>query len=70
MAEAFVKTFNRGYVYLNDLPDAATVMARLPEWIEDYNRIHPVRAFKYGSEDQSLPPRSQSEHSDLGITMF
>lgn len=40
MTDAFVKTFKRDYVYLNDLPYAAMVMARLPEWIEDYNRTH------------------------------
>lgn len=44
MAEAFVKTFKRDYVYLNDRPDATTVMARLSEWIEDYNRSHPQGA--------------------------
>jgi hypothetical protein len=26
MAESFVKTFKRDYVYVNDLPDAMTVM--------------------------------------------
>ena len=49
MAEAFVKTFKRDYVYLNDLPDAATVMARLPEWVEDYNRSHPHKGLKMKS---------------------
>jgi len=41
MAEAFVKTFKRDYVYLNDLPDAITVINALPRWIEDYNCSHP-----------------------------
>jgi putative transposase len=41
MAEAFVKTFKRDYVYLNDLPDATTVINALPAWIEDYNCNHP-----------------------------
>ena len=41
MAEAFVKTFKRDYVYLNDLPDATTVINALPAWIEDYNCSHP-----------------------------
>ena len=49
MAEAFVKTFKRDYVYLNDLPDAATVMAKLPEWIEDYNRSHRHKGLKMKS---------------------
>jgi putative transposase len=41
MAEAFVKTIKRDYVYLDDLPDAQTVMQKLPYWIADYNRCHP-----------------------------
>lgn len=49
IAEAFVKTFKRDYVYLNDLPDAATLMARLPEWIEDYNHRHPHKWLKMKS---------------------
>jgi hypothetical protein len=30
MAAASAKTFKRDYVYLNDLPDALTVMSKLP----------------------------------------
>ena len=41
MAEAFVKTFKRDYVYLNRLPSAAEVIAQLPKWFADYNEIHP-----------------------------
>lgn len=41
MAEAFVKTFKRDYVYMHDLPDAETVMNLLPLWFEDYNIHHP-----------------------------
>lgn len=41
MAEAFVKTFKRDYVYLNRLPSAAEVIAQLPGWFVDYNEIHP-----------------------------
>ena len=41
MAEAFVKTFKRDYVYLNRLPSAAEVIAQLPGWFADYNEIHP-----------------------------
>jgi hypothetical protein len=39
MAEAFVKTFKRDYVYVNKLPDAVTVMEQLPKWFEDYNEV-------------------------------
>lgn len=46
MAEAFVKTFKRDYVYLNDVPDAATVLNTLLLWIEDYNCNHPHSGLK------------------------
>lgn len=35
IAESFVKTFKRDYVYVNDLPDVVTVMEKLAEWMED-----------------------------------
>ena len=41
MAEAFVKTFKRDFVYLADLRDAITVLAQLPKWFEEYNENHP-----------------------------
>jgi transposase InsO family protein len=41
MAEAFVKTFKRDYVYVHDRPDAQSVLSRLSAWFEDYNEIHP-----------------------------
>lgn len=49
MAESFVKTFKRDYVYLNDRPDAVTVMVALDGWFEDYNEIHPHKALKMAS---------------------
>lgn len=49
MAEAFVKTFKRDYVYLNDVPDAETVMRYLPTGIEDYNCNHPHGGLKMRS---------------------
>lgn len=41
MAEAFIKTFKRDYVYIHHRPDAQTVMAQLPHWFDDYNEVHP-----------------------------
>jgi transposase InsO family protein len=41
LGEAFVKTFKRDYVRVNPLPDAATAIAQIPGWIDDYNEIHP-----------------------------
>ena len=49
MAEAFVKTFKRDYVYLNKLETAATVMTQLPNWFEDYNEVHPPRGLQMRS---------------------
>jgi putative transposase len=46
MAESFVKTFKRDYVYMNELPDALTVLKKLPEWFEDYNNNHPHKGLK------------------------
>lgn len=46
MAEAFVKTFKRDYVYLSERPNAATVMAQLAGWFEDYNSFHPHSGLK------------------------
>jgi transposase InsO family protein len=48
MAEAFVKTFKRDYVYLNKLERAEVVMSQLDAWFHDYNEVHPhldLRAF-------------------------
>lgn len=40
MAEAFVKTFKRNYLYVNDWPDARMVLNQRPKWFEDYNEHH------------------------------
>jgi putative transposase len=44
MAEAFVKTFKRDYVYLKRNPDAATVLERLQASFDDYNTVRPHSA--------------------------
>jgi transposase InsO family protein len=49
MAEAFVKTFKRDYVYLNRLETAAGVMQQLPTWFDDYNEVAPHRGLKMRS---------------------
>ena len=49
MAEAFVKTFKRDYVYVHDRPDAQTVLSQLPAWFEDYNESHPHKALRMKS---------------------
>lgn len=44
MAEAFVKSFKRDYVYTNDCVSANWVIQRLPEWFRDYNELAPHSA--------------------------
>ncbi|EFL50819.1 Integrase catalytic region [Solidesulfovibrio fructosivorans JJ]] len=39
IAEAFVKTFKRDYVYVHDRPDAQTALSKLAAWFEDYNEV-------------------------------
>lgn len=54
MAEAFVKTFKRDYVYLNELPSAAEVIAQLPGWFADYNERHPHKGLGMRSPREYL----------------
>ena len=49
MAEAFVKTFKRDYVYVHDRPDAQTVLSQLSMWFEDYNEVHPHKSLRMKS---------------------
>ena len=49
MAESFVKTFKRDYVYVHDRPDALTVLSQLSAWFEDYNESHPHKALQMKS---------------------
>lgn len=44
MAESFVKTIKRDYVYTSDCYDADTVLEMLPKWFADYNEIAPHSA--------------------------
>jgi putative transposase len=49
MAEAFVKTFKRDYVRVSPIPDAATALALIDAWMEDYNTVHPHSRLGYRS---------------------
>lgn len=57
MAEAFVKTFKRDYVWFGNLKDAQTVMAQLPKWMEDYNEKAPHKALNMLSPREFLEQR-------------
>ena len=52
MAEAFVKTFKRDYVWSADLSNARAVMEQLPRWFEDYNEVAPHKGLKMLSPRQ------------------
>jgi transposase InsO family protein len=54
MAEAFVKTFKRDYVYLNQLETAESVMQQLPTWFDDYNEVAPHRGLKMRSPREHM----------------
>ena len=49
MAEAFVRTFKRDYVRVSPIPDAATALAAIEGWINDYNEVHPHSRLGYRS---------------------
>ena len=49
MAESFVKTFKRDYVYLNELHSGVSVMSQLAAWFEDYNEMHPHKGLRLQS---------------------
>ncbi len=52
MAEAFVKTFKRDYVWNANLSDARTVMSQLDGWFEDYNEKAPHKGLRMLSPRQ------------------
>lgn len=54
MAESFVKTFKRDYVFVHDRPDAKTVMAQLDQWFNDYNEWHPHKGLRMKSPRQYI----------------
>jgi putative transposase len=59
ISEAFVHTLKRDYVHVSPLPDAATALTSLPNWIEDYNENHP---------HSGLRMRSPREHRAIVST--
>ena len=52
MAEAFVKTFKRDYVYLADVSDAETVLRQIDSWFHDYNENAPHKGLHMRSPRQ------------------
>lgn len=62
MAEAFVKTFKRDYVHINNLADAVTVLKQLSGWFNDYNESHPHKGLKM------MSPREYRKHQNKLVT--
>ena len=58
MAEAFVKTFKRDYVWFGDLASAQKVMEQLAGWFEDYNERAPHKGLKMMSPRQFVKANS------------
>jgi transposase InsO family protein len=58
LAEAFVKTFKRDYVYVNDVASARDVLLALPAWFADYNENHPHKGLNMLSPRQFRRARS------------
>lgn len=54
MAEAFVKTFKRDYVYVANLSSAERVIEQLPGWFNDYNSNAPHKGLKMLSPREFL----------------
>ena len=54
MAEAFGKTFKRDYVRVNPIPNAASTLAAIEEWMDDYNEVHPHSRLGYRSPREYL----------------
>ena len=46
LAEAFVKTFKRDYIFTHSQYDASSTIKRLPGWFKDYNEVAPHKALR------------------------
>ena len=49
ISESFVKTIKRDYARVTILPDAMTILDKLPLWMEDYCEVHPHSGLKFRS---------------------
>lgn len=54
MAEAFVKTFKRDYIYINNVSSAAYVLESLPAYFDDYNEVAPHKGLRMMSPKMFL----------------
>lgn len=58
MAEAFVKTFKRDYVWVSDTSNPLVVLKQLPEWFNAYNEHAPHKALKMLAPRQFIKLKS------------
>jgi transposase InsO family protein len=69
MVESFVKTYKRDYVYVHDRPNAATVLAQLDRWFDDYNEPRPHKGLKMKFPSGIHPcPISRRVSDSVGAT--
>jgi len=54
MAESFVKSFKRDYVFLHARPDARHVLKQLAAWFNDYNEVRPHRGLRMCTRRQFI----------------
>lgn len=59
MAEAFVRTFKRDYVRVSPIPNAATAIAAIEGWMNDYNEVHPHSRLGYRSPGEYIRAMAQ-----------
>jgi len=59
MAEVFIKIVKRYSVSVNPVPDAQTVVDRLPDWFEHYNALHPHKALGYRSPREFIADQTK-----------
>ncbi len=68
VSEAFVKTLKRDYARVQPRPDALTVLAQLPAWIDDYNECHPHRGLRMRSPREFIRDQTKQSPSELRPT--
>jgi transposase InsO family protein len=66
LAEAFVKTFKRDYLFTHRLSDAVGVIKYLAEWFEDYNEAAPHKALRMLSPREFIRATQSMEHRGEG----
>jgi transposase InsO family protein len=53
-------SFKRDYVRVNPIPDAASALATIEEWMVDYNEVHPHSRLGYRSPREYLRVRPET----------